>query len=354
VDLTRWLLRRMPVRPLVVATPGGTAARLGVERIARERGWRMALSPAEANLLVLAGPTGAGWAPFVDAVWNSVPVPRARAQITTAAHVEESLMAAVAELTDPDRQRSEAIRLAETPGQPEHGQESHGMHGHDLHGHGGHEHHMGGMELPGGVGMADRAADRDGLMLDRLAVPLGPVLPDWPAGLVVRTVLQGDVVQDASVEVLRAGTGQEYWRGQGVEEARRLDRCARLLAVAGWEHAATRARVLRDAVLLGRSDQQAMERWARRIRRSRVLRWSLTGLGVLSGAQWDDTPYAGDVYDRLLRWLDGAAEEPSIAGAVLEVLPEVLAGSELAGARLVIASLDPDTEVPAGAVAAHG
>jgi hypothetical protein len=71
---------------------------------------------------------------------------------------------------------------------------------------------------------------------------------------------------------------------------------------------------------------------------------------VLSGGRWDGTGYAGDAYDRLVRWLDFAAEEPELTGAVLEALLGLLIGVELAGARLVIASLDPDTEL----VAAHG
>ncbi len=67
-------------------------------------------------------------------------------------------------------------------------------------------------DMPGGVPMADRGADRDGLALDQLHVPIGPLLPDWPAGLVVRTVLQGDVIQEARIEV--AGdhaVAQSFW-----------------------------------------------------------------------------------------------------------------------------------------------
>jgi hypothetical protein len=45
------------------------------------------------------------------------------------------------------------------------------------------------MGMPGGLPMAERGEDRDRLKLDRLHVPLGPVLPDWPAGLLVRLVV---------------------------------------------------------------------------------------------------------------------------------------------------------------------
>jgi hypothetical protein len=224
---------------------------------------------------------------------------------------------------------------------------------------------MSGMEMPGGIPMADRAPDRDGLMLDRLRVSLGPILSDWPAGLVIHTGLQGDVIQEATVEVVgsSAEIGPAFWRVDGPDTAPRtrgrwLDSCARLLMVAGWEHAAAQARLLRDDVLLGQSAQRVVERWARRVRRSRVLRWSLTGIGVLSGADWDGTVFGGDAYDRLVRWLELAVaadeEEPNLGRAVGEILPSLMVGLELAGARLVVASLDPDTEMLTGAVTADG
>jgi hypothetical protein len=367
VDLTGWLLRRTPPHLLLVDTPGGTGARLAVERVARERGWRLAASPAEANLLVVAGPAGSDFVPYVDAVWRSVPAPRVRVQLAGARGAEDTLTAAVAELRDPHVQRSAAIRLAGEPAA------SGGTHHQDApsHDHGGGMHaghDMDEMELPGGIAMADRAADRDGLILDQLRVPLGPVLPDWPAGLVLRTTLQGDVIQDVTVDVL-ASQGSGFWHADELDAedrlrracARRLDGCGRLLAVAGWEHAAACARSLRDGVLSGRLDRRAFERWARRVRRSRVLRWSLAGLGVLTGPRWEDTEFAGDAIDRLSRWIEQAgASVPSTVddrgsvGAVLDVLPELLVGTELATARLVVASLDPDLEVLAGAAATHG
>jgi hypothetical protein len=86
------------------------------------------------------------------------------------------------------------------------------------------------MELPGGLPMADLGDDRDRLRLDRLHVPLGPVLPDWPPGLVVRTVLQGDVIQEASADVLDAGSGRPFWR-DAHPAARELDGLARFLGL---------------------------------------------------------------------------------------------------------------------------
>jgi hypothetical protein len=124
--------------------------------------------------------------------------------------------------------------------------------------------------------MAELGPDRDGLTLDRLHVPLGPVLPDWPAGLVVRVTLQGDVIQEASVEVLDAGRAVQFeWPSPA---ARELDGLARFLGVAGWPSAAGQARRLRDAALSGYRIEAGVAVLLRRIRRSRTLRWLIRGI----------------------------------------------------------------------------
>src|SRR5262249_60647037 len=70
----------------------------------------------------------------------------------------------------------------------------------------------GGFQTPGGLPTASPGEDRDGLKLDQLHVPLGPFLPDWPAGLVVRVTLQGDVIQYATAEVVGAtAEGRSFW-----------------------------------------------------------------------------------------------------------------------------------------------
>src|SRR5699024_755889 len=78
---------------------------------------------------------------------------------------------------------------------------SHG--GHESHeGHGGH----GGMDMaPGGIPLAQGGDDRHGLEMDVLHLALGPVLPFWPAGLVLRCSLQGDVVVGAEAAVIDGG-----------------------------------------------------------------------------------------------------------------------------------------------------
>lgn len=286
MDVTSWLLRRVTPRLFVVTGPGGAGARVAVERVARERGWRLASSPAAANVLVVAGLPE----PYASRVWQTMPAPRARVEV-----VDESTAALDAVV-------------------------------YDL---------SGGGSPPGDVPMADRAPDRDGLMLDQLHVPLGPALPLWPAGLIVHTTLQGEVLQDVSVELL-AGGGGSFWSEHPV--ARGLDSAGRLLAIAGWPDAATTAHRLRDEALGG--GRVSLEKLANRVRRSRMLRWLLSGVGSVA----DGPPsLAGDALDRLHRWLT-EPRAPDETQWTVDNLPQLLTGTELATARLIVASLDPDLD----------
>jgi hypothetical protein len=364
VDVTSWLLRLTPPRPLVVAGPGGTEVRVAAERAIRERGWRPALNPAEANILLV---TGDGLDTYVERVWHSMPAPRVRSAVSTVSDVPRQLDSALAELRDTDEQRANAALPPRHTPEPEpethSGHEAHERHeshsaheGHDKHGghseqsgHGGHEHHMGGMDLPGGIPMADRAEDRDGLMLDVLHVPLGPVLPLWPAGLIVHTRLQGDVIQQASVEVV-GSPDRSFWSEDHRLAARRLDSSTRLLALAGWTDAAAVAQRLRDEALDGAPPAALLRKWARRVRRSRTLRWLLAGIGTTPDDSSTPPSLAGDALARLHSWLDsalapGQPDGPQETQWIVDNLPTMLAGTELATARLIVASLDPDLDL---------
>jgi hypothetical protein len=356
MDLTAWLLGRTPVRPLIATTVGGTGVRLAVEREIRRRGWVPALNPAEANLLVVAGPGDPAMAPFVDAVCQLVPAPRVRLDLADVSGVATAVSDAERRLRSPDEQRSASHHdmtaasgeHLHAPASGEHHEHADGGHsGHMEHGHH-HGHDMSGMEMPGGIPMADRVPDRDGLKLDRLTVPLGPVLPAWPTGLLVRTTLQGDVIQEATAEMVMTPTHGRtpFWDTLASDRvriaARRLDSCTRLLTVGGWEYAAVTAARLRDDLLAGEDVDTRFAHWARHVRRSRVLRWSLTGIGIHAGS--------GDALDRLTRWIDEAASDGTASSAdedpaeILDALPNLLAGTEFATARLIVASLDPDLE----------
>jgi hypothetical protein len=211
-----------------------------------------------------------------------------------------------------------------------------------------------------GLPMAELGADRDGLTLDRLHVPLGPLLPDWPAGLVVRVTLQGDVIQEASAEVLDVGLAKPFeWPSPA---ARELDGLARFLGVAGWPSAAGQARRLRDAVLAGDQVEAEAAALLRRIRRSRTLRWLIrgipagaTGLAALLAARLAAIEAAlpavprPEVADSTPEPRHGgfAPVEPEYghhAAAGLAGLAELLVGTELAAARLIVAAVDPDVD----------
>jgi len=248
-----------------------------------------------------------------------------------------------------------------------HGGMDHG--GMDHGGHGGMDHSgHGGMDMaPGGIALAGGGEDRDGLEMDVLHLPLGPVLPFWPAGLVLRCSLQGDVVVDAEASVVDgAGAGGP---GPGPAPAAVVwcDQVMALLALAGVEGAAACARRARDALLHGDrgAARAAAERLHRTIRRSRLLRWSLRGVLPLdpSALEHHGLPRhcLGDAHDRLLSRVEriraeagGAVPVPVEDGAVpWAVLPELVTGLELASVRLAVASLGLDPH-PAVQEVGHG
>ncbi|MFE5257494.1 hypothetical protein [Streptomyces coelicoflavus] len=257
------------------------------------------------------------------------------------------------------------------------------------------------MEMPGGLPMPEPGEDRDGLTLDRLHVPLGPFLTGWPAGLTLRVVLQGDVIQRADLDEpptdrpadpfwcrpwLRAAAGEPVGVGEAARRraAAHLDSLGRLLSVAGWPAEAVTARRLRDDLLEEAPASAILPRvepFARRVGRSRTLYWLTRGVGPLSTADARAAGVTGpavrasggDVPARYRRWLTEVmeavgqldatdpfdpvaqesprgrwdAERPPSA-ALAWVLPRLLLGAELGAARLVVASLDPDPDELAG------
>ena len=84
---------------------------------------------------------------------------------------------------------------------------------------------------PDGIPLAEGAEDRDGLEMDVLHLPLGPVLRHWPAGVVLRLTLHGDVVADAEVTRLDA---RELSGRRRAHPRRPAPRRGRVGAGAGW------------------------------------------------------------------------------------------------------------------------
>ena len=373
---------------LVIEPPGQWSTRVELDHQMLRRGWRRAWTPADADVLAVCGVPGPELAELVDLIWEQMPGPRVRTSISSPDAVALALRTAADLLLDTPGHRADAQgrlqepQLSDDSNDMDDGDLDHGEHdgtspeehpgmrnpGHDKmehdqtdhenhDGHGGH----GGMDMaPAGIPLAQAGEDRDGLEMDVLQLPLGPVLPFWPAGLVLRCSLQGDVVVDAEAAVIDNGgygTPEQAKRPgpMPVSAAVRCDNALALLALAGADDAAARARHARDTLLQGEQDaaQDAVERLYRTVRKSRLLRWSLRSVLPLTSADLErhglPSRCLGDAHDRLLWSLDVIRaetrnEEPvePIDGGVVPwaIVPHLVTGLEVASVRLAVASLD--------------
>ncbi|GAA4701812.1 hypothetical protein GCM10025781_20410 [Kocuria gwangalliensis] len=382
-------LARLAVRAtrvLVVEVPGHWATRMEVEHQLLRRGWRPAWTPADADVLAVCGAPGPELSELVDRLWEQMPGPRVRADITSPGTVGSALDAAAALLLDTPHHRTDAQERAQEPEIPEdadhgghggmdHGEMDHGEMDHGEMDHGGHGGH-GGMDMaPEGIPLAEGGEDRDGLEMDVLHLPLGPVLPFWPAGLVLRCSLQGDVVVNAEASMVDGRNDDEDdgagaagpSAGPAPAAVVRCDQVMALLALAGVEDAAACARRARDALLCGDEDaaRDAVERLDRTVRRSWLLRSSLRGVLLLdrAGLERHGLPghCRGDAHDRLLSRVEriraeAGGTEPTPAedgGVPWAVVPDLVTGLELGSVRLAVASLDLDPH-PAVQAVGHG
>lgn len=376
--LARCAARRAHV--LTVEAPGYWAVRAEAERRLRARGWCVATSPADADVLAVCGAPGPELSEALDRVWDQLPGPRVRVDIGNPETVDSALDRAFVELVDTDRHRNDARERAQSPSvtddhddmdhsgghhhmdpgshqQMDHSDMDHGEHGHMQHGD---------MDMaPAGIALAEGADDRDGLEMDVLHVRLGPVLRYWPAGLVLRCSLQGDVLTTAEAWVVDSDHPAEHrYREEhndtALAAARQCDHVTDLLALAGWPRAAATARMARDALLSRRDLDRArplLDTLHAMIRRSRLLRWSLRDLAPLTGEDCErlqlPTVLGGDCYERLLTRVGMVRRDLSdplwhsrfsaASDKGLDALPDLVSGLELATARLVIASLAIDT-----------
>lgn len=228
-------------------------------------------------------------------------------------------------------------------------------------GHSGHNHmDHGDMNMaPAGIALAQGGEDRDGLEMDELHLRLGPFLAYWPAGLVLRCALQGDVITAAQAQLMGAGHGEQPQSplANSREAARQADHLADLLVLAGWPRAAARARRLCERLRNDPADDSAADKQAAAlatlVRRSWVLRWALRDLAPIEVDDIDryglPAALAGDTYDRLLARLDVVqclirheADAPQLhvhESAIEHMLPTLVEGLDVATARLVIAGL---------------
>lgn len=344
MDLTSVLLRfaaRVP-HVLLVPVPGCPGLRMDAERAIALRGWREATSPADADVLLVAGRPGPELHAVVAGLWRRVPAPRLRVDLADAhaADLERVLGRVPAGLADVREARAQARAAVAVTDTTEDGSSA-GNAGAGAHGGDGH-HHMD-MPLPGGLSMADLAEDRDGLALDLLHLPLGPALPDWPAGLVVDVEMQGDVIVSAAPRVLDAGFPAATAPTAIPAAARDLDALARVLAVAGWAGPAARARDARDRMRVGGSVDD-LAGLVRAVRRSRVLHLMLRQ--VETGAGLDVAGLLADRLARIEARAGGAVLDEPVRTDVADLGPH-LAGAELASARLVVAALAPDVDAAA-------
>lgn len=368
------------VHVLVVEAPGWGETRMRVEAELARRGWTVASSPADADVLLVCGVPGKKLESVCARIWSQLPGPRARVAVHTASDVASALDRAATELLDEGRQQGDAgtrshqpVEASDETEPAEHGgnEESaeHSAMDMDMDAEMDMSMDMD-MPMPGGIPLASGGADRDGLEMDVLHVPLGPVLPHWPAGLVVHCALQGDVIVSAEPEVLPAGVqpnndGPIGNDSRSAEDERRSavirlsDAAVQVLALAGWSHAAGRARRIRDEVAAGRAlvDVAAdLDGLARSVSRSWLLRWALKGITV-----GDAFANAGEgigqdepetVRDRLIGWLDEARriardnreayespDKPELRRSLLDAIPRLLSGTDVATARLIVAGL---------------
>ena len=330
---------------LVAEVAGNWQQRVALERRALRRGWRLADSPATADVLAICGQPGPELTEAIGKVWDQLPGPRAGLGLAGPDVQDEEIDAALerarAYLADTAVQRSDAgERRAPTVAPSE-------LPMHDM-GHSDMNHsdmNHGDMEMaPSGIPLAGGGQDRDGLEMDVLHVRFGPVLRHWPAGVVVRCSLQGDLIVEACAWSVDAdwvpdteGAAPVPARDPRTEAARECDRLASLLALAGWPHACTRARRVRDLLLT--TDQPALDELDtlnRMVTRSRIFGWSMRGV----------TDGHTATLTRARALLTGWAPSTDTATTLAD-LPERIVGLELAAARLVIAGLDVLEPAPA-------
>jgi hypothetical protein len=338
---------------LVVEAEGSSRIRMVAEAAVIRRGWQLATSPAEADVLLSCGTPGSELQTAMDHVWKQMPGPRARVTAQSSNDVTPALESARRELLDDRSQRTDARNRQTIPPDPN----EHATMSHDDSGSG-----DSGMDMaPDGIALAESGPDTDGLDLDVLHVPLGPVLAHWPAGLVLECTLQGDLIVGADARWLDSNSMRVGFDDVDDESsdprwtaAQYCDDTARLLSVAEWNGAADAARQIRDGLL----DAAPVDRCVReldalaaRVARNRIFDWCLRGITV-PGPGGENQ----ELFTLPARWLSAAAAGLDGRDALTSTphlaagdVGELVTGLDLASARMVVAGLALHPDENAGA-----
>lgn len=418
------LARLAAPAPVPVFAVVGAGARQSVQDLALDPRIRLVATPRPANILLVAGEVPPGLAAAAAAAHDAMSHPRCTvrwmpgagetAAVETFAggpvvhgggDVVDTVVDCQRDLLIGARSSEPALLPDEDPA-PWRGVGPYGQGGSGMTG-----------GVPFGRPLAERADDRDGLTLDQLPVKIGPLFAPFPPGLTLDVALQGDVVQQVTVDpnpfdgapgavspafepFLKALTRAVPVAEIEIARARRhLRWLADALAVHGLP--ALGQRLLRLVAGLSASDAEAVRALERTLRRTRVLTWATSGVGVIDDARLaglgagpvarasgvtDDArtgdpayerlgfePVVGDAGDASARWrqrLAEAAEALELANRagdiaagghgrvegpggrlevgssatdrMLAVLPGLLEGQEWGDAVTTIVSLDLD------------
>jgi hypothetical protein len=273
-------LALLRVHVLVVELPGRPLLRLRAEAAVRARGWVVTWEPEDADLVLVCGTPRPEVVEAVDAIWRRVPVPRVRRTVRTEEDLAGALDSAARVLGDDDLQRQAAATGAAAPAQPASG------------------------------------------------TRFGPVLPHWPAGLIVECALDDrDRVTATGVRRLPAEREEDP---AGVRPfVLPVASAAGLLRLMSWPAAALRLDRVVDLALAGTEPvrlQRRLRAVARSVERSATLRWALAREGGADGT------------GRVLALLAGeGAAQPvpprRLLGRPVGALPLLVAITEEVGAR---------------------
>jgi hypothetical protein len=296
--LVRQLARRADARVFCVA---GSRFRDHARPLRLSEGVHLTTTPRAANVLLVVGELDAGLVAPVMVAHDALAPPRATVWWRLGA--EAPLVAAnfpnalVIEETDPAqaliRVHQELVagsREGEAPLLPD--VEPAQWRGIGPYG-------QGGKAMTGGVPygrpMPERADDRDGLKLDYLPVRIGPLFAPFPTGLALDVQLQGDVIQQATLENFasplahgnsifhRALRTSVLMRDLELARARsHLYWLSDAVAVAG--PSSLSEKTLRLAQRVSPGDGDAIRALERSLRRLGFFGWSTRGVGVVKAA----------------------------------------------------------------------